>query len=52
MNNTQKKSYNAPRLTEVGSFEDVTQATKKGNVSDVAWPSQTPISVILSSNLS
>lgn len=37
MNNTQKKSYHAPQLTKVGSFETVTQQNKTGNYIDMTF---------------
>lgn len=42
MNNTQKKSYEAPRLSKVGSFEAVTQAAGKGSLLDANFPVGTP----------
>ena len=38
MNNTQKKSYEAPRLNKVGSFEEVTQGASKGSSLDATFP--------------
>lgn len=42
MNNTQKKSYEAPRLNKVGSFEEVTQGASKGSSLDATFPVGTP----------
>lgn len=44
MNNTQKKSYEAPRLKKVGSFEAVTQAAGRGGALDANFPVGTPFS--------
>ena len=40
---TSKLVYMAPKLTVVGSFEEVTQATHSGNHLDAGYPRGTPI---------
>lgn len=44
MNNTQKKSYEAPQLKKVGSFEAVTQGAKGTIKLDASFPVGTPLS--------
>ena len=37
-----KTVYEAPTLTEVGTFETLTQGTQNGNFTDAVFPSDTP----------
>ena len=46
MNNTQKKSYEAPQLKKVGSFEEVTQGAKGSVALDASFPVGTPPSAL------
>lgn len=46
MNNTQKKSYEAPRLKTVGSFEAVTQGASSGKKLDAGFPADTPFDAL------
>lgn len=41
-----KRPYEAPKLTVIGSFEEVTQGTNVGLQLDAAIPNNTPISQI------
>lgn len=34
--------YETPTLTEVGSFEEITQGLRDGNFTDMAFPTDTP----------
>lgn len=42
-----KRRYEAPTLTVIGTFEDVTQATTSGTHLDATLPVGTPLSVVL-----
>ena len=42
MGKVAKQAYEAPALTEVGTFEAITQSTGVGTKLDAAFPSGTP----------
>lgn len=52
MSHDPKPQYEAPAVTVIGSFEDVTQATSGGSRTDQTFPAGTPISVIIGNGLS
>lgn len=44
-----KQTYEAPTVAVLGSFEDMTKATRDGTQLDQALPSGTPLDVVLGS---
>lgn len=42
-----KRRYEAPTLTVIGTFEDVTQQTTNGAALDADLPAETPLPVVL-----
>jgi len=41
-----KQPYEAPALTVVGTFEEVTQGTNVGSQTDAVMPAHTPVSQV------
>lgn len=37
-----RETYEAPKLTEIGSFEEITQGLHDGSFTDMNFPTDTP----------